>query len=137
MGQSQGGLQSDSEIQLHTNSGWLADNAGMTIQSALVQMEQSGPSVQDRRVLYADLVKRTQAVISFAADSVEPDLACTITESWERQMRDAATVGSGQRLALGNPDTVRLPPRASNKRHRSSIEAHYSRGAGKRHAQQY
>lgn len=131
------GASSDSELAVSSGGDWPADNASMTIQSALVEMEQGGPSVQDRRVLYADLVKRTSAVISFAVDSVDPGLARTITDSWEQQMRDAATVGSGRRPVLSNPDTVRLPARSSNKRHKSSTEAHYSRSAGKRRAQQY
>ena len=107
---------------------WKAIAEGGIIQSALVRMKENGPTVQDRRKLYADLLKQSTAMIAQGVETLDAQTLRQIFEACRTQINQAARVGLGTGVVVGNPDTVRSPAgrRLGNKRHKSSVETQYS-----------
>ena len=81
-----------------------------TIESSLVDLKEKGATPQDRRFLYVDCIKRITAVLGVGVGTIEPDhLLNHLVTSFVAQVGRAASVGSGARITVGNPNVVRLP----------------------------
>ena len=102
-------------------------------------MKEHGPTVQDRRKLYVDLLKKSTAIVAKGVDTVDPETLRHMFATFEAQVEQAARIGSGTGVVVGNPDTVRLPAgkRLGSKRHKSSVEARYSAAGTRKASQSY
>ena len=71
-----------------------------SIESYLVNLEEKGPTPQDRRFLYVDHIKRTTAALGVGVETIEPDhhLLNHLVTSLVAQVERAASVGSRARL---------------------------------------
>ena len=114
-------------------------SGGENIQSTLVRMKENWPKVQDRRKLYVDLLKQSTAMIAQGVETVDAETLRQIFETCRTQINQAARIGLGAGLVVGNPDTVRLPAgrRLGNKRHKSSVETRYSATGTRTASQSY
>lgn len=106
-----------------------------SLQSTLDTLKDKGPTVQDRKMAYADVYKTLTLAASVLADSLPPDKARMVANSTLQQAR---TMVEGQGaigiLPIPSPDTVRLPARTNNKRAKSSTESRCTRNGIKRGA---
>ena len=118
---------------------WKAIAEGGTIQSTLMQMKENGPTVQDRRKLYVDLLKESTAMIAQGVDTVDAETLRQIFAACKTQISQAGRIGLGAGVVVGNPETVRLPAgrRLGNKRHKSSVETRYSATGTRTASQSY
>ena len=81
--------------------------------------------MQDRAVLYADVSKVLVQTANILSDSFQPDHARALADSWLAQARTLANTGSAANIGrsyVGNPETVRLPNKTSNKRIKTFVE---------------
>ena len=90
---------------------WQVITDTTTIESSLVDLKEKGATPQDRRFLYVDCIKRTTAALGVGEETIDPDhhLLNHLVTSFVAQVERAASVGSRARIAVGNPDVVRLP----------------------------
>ena len=105
-----------------------------TVESSLVDLKEKGTKPQDRRFLYIYRIKRTTAALDVGVETIEQDhLLNNLVTSFVAQ---AASVGSGAGIAVGNPDVVRLPAssRSTGRRQVGSHER-FSEAGSRAHAQ--
>ncbi|CAB1104350.1 unnamed protein product [Ectocarpus sp. CCAP 1310/34] len=101
---------------------------------ALTGERPNARAIQDRRLLYVDMVKRTNAAVSAGVELVPPDTLRAIVETFESSLNAAARISSGQGVVLGNPQAVRQPAkRSQGARAKSSLE--YGGARARRRAQ--
>ena len=117
---------------------WQAITETTTIGSSLVDLKEKGATPQDRRFLYVDCTKRTTAALGVGVETIEPDhhLLNHLVTSFVAQVKRAASVGSRARIAVENPDVVRLPAssRSTGRRQVGSHER-FSEAGSRAHAQ--
>ena len=90
---------------------WKVITDTTTIESSLADLKEKGATLQDKRFSYVDSIKRTTAALGVGIETIEPDhhLLNHLVTSFVGQVERAASVGSETRIAVGNPDVVRLP----------------------------
>ena len=113
---------------------WQAITDTTTIESHLVDLKEKGATPQDRRVLYVDCTKRTTVALGVKVETIEPDhLLNHLVTSFVAQVEQAASVGSGVGIAVGNPDVVRLPAstRSTGRRQAGIHERSRKQGQGR------
>eukprot|EP00904_Undaria_pinnatifida_P011765 jgi/Undpi1/7719/HiC_scaffold_23.g10192.m1 len=100
--------------------GWKAFvGSSQTVQTVLLGLREKGPTEQDKQVLYADVYKTLALTCSILSDSFSPEAAKALVNNFYACVRTQAQAqtgvgGAGGLTALvGNPNTVRLPPRAT------------------------
>eukprot|EP00904_Undaria_pinnatifida_P011758 jgi/Undpi1/7712/HiC_scaffold_23.g10185.m1 len=105
---------------------WNAGNE--TIESSLVQLKQTRPTPQDRRLLYVDFLKETTAAVNLGVETVPPEALRALVRQFKAGVVQAARLGSSAEssgpLPVANPKVVRLPSaRGKGKRQRGSHES--------------
>ena len=121
--------------------GWKAFvGSSQTVQTVLLDLREKGPTEQDKQVLYADVSKTLALTCSILSDSFSPEAAKALVNNFYASVRTQAQAqtgigGVGELTAfVGNPNTVRLPPRAGNSRKRGAAEGRGTRAGSKRTA---
>ena len=117
---------------------WQAITDTTTIDSSLVNLKEKWATSQDRRFLYVDCIKRTAAALGVEVETIEPDhhLLNHLVTSFVAQIERAASVGSRSRIAIGNPDVVRLPASCrSTARRQVGSHERFSEAGSRAHAQ--
>lgn len=74
---------------------WKIIAEGETINYTLVRMKEHGPTIQDRRKLYVDLLKKSTAIVAKGVDTVDPETLRHMFATFEAQVEQAARIGSG------------------------------------------
>ena len=97
---------------------------GETIRSTPARVKENRPTVQEHRRLYVDLLKKSTAIVGKGVETVDPETLRHIFVTFESQVEQAARIGSGTGVVVGNRETARLPTGKSlrNKLHKSSVE---------------
>ncbi|CAN0271451.1 unnamed protein product [Scytosiphon promiscuus] len=116
-------------------SSWQGITEDVTIESRLQQIAQTGPTKQDRHLLYVDMVKRTNAVVSTGVQSVPAETLRAIVETFERSVHAAAMISSGEGAVLRNPVAVRQPAVARGAGSRAKSSSEFGGAASRRKAQ--
>lgn len=113
-----------------SEGGVVWDAGNETIQSSLLQLKETGPTPQDKTVLYVDCVKEAQDVIGIGVDVLPPETLRALVQQFRQGVTTAAQVAaaqasSGREVLVGNPHVVRLPSRSrdTGKRKRGSWES--------------
>ena len=119
--------------------GWKAFvGSSQTVQTVLLDLRQKGPTEQDKQVLYADVSKTLALTCSILSDSFSPDAAKALVNDFyasactQAQAQTGVGGVGGLTAFVGNPDTVRLPPRAGNSRKRGAAEGRGTRAGSKK-----
>ncbi|CAM9763170.1 unnamed protein product [Ascophyllum nodosum] len=117
--------------------GWKAFvGSSQTIRTVLLELKEKGPTVQDRRVLYADVSKRLGQATSILSDCMPPAIALALAESILASASSQAQAYNGARggeaTFVPSPGGVRLPARSNNLRKRGAAEAANSTAGSKR-----
>ena len=87
--------------------------------------------------MYIDYIKKTTAALGVGVETIEPDhLLNHLVTSFVAQVERAVSLGSRARIAVGNPDVVRLPA-SSRSTGRRQVESHerFSEAGSRAHAQ--
>ena len=94
--------------------------SSQTVQTVLLDLREKGPTEQDKQVLYADVSKTLALTCSILSDSFSPEAAKALVNNFYASVRTQAQAQTGiggvggLTAFVGNPNTVRLPPRAGN-----------------------
>lgn len=84
----------------------------------------NGATVQDRRLLYLDMLKEVTAILNESVETLPPDRVRMLVAQFGETMRTAAKIQSKAGIATGGPGTVRLPTGAGGgERNRLAGEA--------------
>ena len=106
----------------------------------LLDLREKGPAERDEQVLYADVSKTPALTCSILSDIFSPEAAKALINSFYASVRTQAQVQTGVggvgglTAFVGNPNTVRLPPRAGNSKKRGAAEERGTRAGSKKNA---